>query len=131
MLARRSGAERRMPSRTSGAALRISIATNVASSAATRANEATVIPEPQPFDGASTTVRTSSSIAAVTVTAPAMSYRRGPVSAGRSRGITRGATARMASANGTGSRNVQRQPSSVSSPPSTRPSEKPLAPVAV
>ncbi len=62
-----------MPSRTSGAVLRVSIATNVASSAAARANEPTVIAEPQPLSGASTTVRTSSSIAAVTVTAPAMS----------------------------------------------------------
>ena len=44
---------------------------------------------------------------------------------GRSRGITRGATSRIASANGTGSRKVQRQPSSVSRPPMTSPSEKP------
>ncbi len=119
-----------MPSRTSGCGVRRSIVTNSASSAATIVNDAIVVAELQPVSGASTTVRTSRSIAAVTVTAPAMSYLRGPI-AGRSRGITRGATSRMASANGTGSRNVQRQPSSVSSPPKTSPIEKPEAPVAV
>ncbi len=62
-----------MPSRTSGCALRRSIVTNRASSAATIANEAIVAGEPQPCSGASTTVRTSTSIAAVTVTAPAKS----------------------------------------------------------
>ena len=68
---------------------------------------------------------------AVSVTAPGMSNDgRGP-SRGRSRGTKRGASASRAIAMGTGSRNVQRQPSSVSRPPATRPSEKPLAPVAV
>ena len=70
-------------------------------------------------------------MAAVIVTAPGMSNRRRAPSVGRSGRITRGAAISSASATGTGSRNVQRQPISVSNPPNTRPSENPLAPVAV
>ena len=62
-----------MPSRTSGCGARSSIATNATISATTRANEPTVTGSAQPISGASTTVRTSSSIAAVIVNAPAMS----------------------------------------------------------
>ena len=62
-----------MPSRTSGCGARSSIATNAIISATTRANEPTVTGSLQPTSGASTTVRTSSSIAAVIVKAPAMS----------------------------------------------------------
>ena len=120
-----------MPSRTSGCAERCSIATKAASSNAATAKPPSVSTAPQPASGASTTVRTSSSIAAVIVAAPAKSKpRRGP-SAGASLASTRGAATSSASAIGTGSRNVQRQPSSVSRPPNTSPSEKPLAPQAV
>ena len=63
-------------------------ATNAASSAATPTNEPSVRAEAQPTSGASTTVKTSSSIAAVTVTAPARSNaapRAGRPALGRAR----------------------------------------------
>ena len=62
-----------MPSRTSGCGARSSIATNATSSATTRANEPIVTGSAHPTSGASTTVRTSSSMAAVMVNAPATS----------------------------------------------------------
>lgn len=70
-------------------------------------------------------------MAAVTVTAPAMSNSRARmVRRAVSRGRKRGAASTSASATGTGRKNVARQLSSVSSPPNTRPSDQPLAPVA-
>ena len=106
--------------------------TKVASSSAAATSPPIVAGAPQPVSGASTIVRTSSSMPAVSVTAPAKSkLRRTPGAIGPSFASTRGAAISMASATGTGSRNVQRQPSSVSRPPNTRPSEKPLAPQAV
>ena len=121
-----------MPSRTSGLALRRSMPTKVVSSAAASTSPAIVPAEAQPLSGASTIVRTSSSIPAVSVTAPAKSkLRRMPGAIGPSFASTRGAAISSPIATGTGSRNVQRQPSSVISPPNTRPSEKPLAPTAV
>ena len=129
--ARSSEPVRRMPSRTSGSRVRCSMATKAASRAAAIANGTTVPAASQPCSGASTIVRTRRSMPAVNVTAPGMSNERRVVSPTRSRGRNRGARARMAIAIGTGSRNVQRHPISVSRPPATRPSEKPLAPVAV
>jgi hypothetical protein len=131
-LARSSGAERRMPRRTSGFAERRSMPTKVASSRPARASPPIVAGSPQPVSGASTIVRTSSSIPAVSVIAPAKSkLRRTPAVTGPSLASTRGAATSSAAATGTGSRKVQRQPSSVNRPPKTRPSEKPLAPTAV
>ena len=120
-----------MPRRTSGAGERRSIATKSDSRTALRAKAPTVCADAQPWSGASTMVRTSRSIPVVRVTAPGMSKRRRESAAPRSCGITRGPIASSVSAIGTGSRKVQRQPSSVSRPPRTSPSEKPLAPVAV
>jgi hypothetical protein len=54
--------ERRIPSRTSGAAVRRSIAANDASSAPTAAREPIVRSDAQPASGASTTVKTRRSI---------------------------------------------------------------------
>ena len=107
------------------------MATKSDSRTALSAKAPIVCPEAQPWSGASTMVRTSRSIPVVRVTAPGTSKRRRDSAAPRSCGITRGPIASRAIAIGTGSRKVQRQPSSVSRPPSTRPSEKPLAPVAV
>ncbi len=87
--------------------------------------------EAQPTSGASTTVKTASSIAAVIAVAPARSNeRRGPVARPAS-GTSLTAAIRVISAIGAGTKKTQRHPSSVSSPPNTRPSEKPVAPVAV
>src|SRR5207302_3194371 len=72
-LARTSEPERRMPSRTSGDAARRSRETKAARIAATAAKEPSVLAVAQPTVGASTTVKTSSSIAAVIDTAPARS----------------------------------------------------------
>ena len=68
--ARISVGERRMPSRTSGCAIRDSISTNAASSAAAPTKESSVCAEPQPACGASTTAYTSRSIDPVAVIAP-------------------------------------------------------------
>jgi len=68
---------------------------------------------------------------AVTVSAPATSKARQSTRRRASAGSSCGTPIRIASATGTGSRNVQRQPASVSSPPKISPSEKPLAPQAV
>ena len=75
-------------------------------------------------------MNTSSSIPAVIDTAPARSNareKRGRVLCGTSRIPASSAT----KATGAGRKNTHRQPISVSSPPKTRPSEKPVAPVAV
>jgi hypothetical protein len=99
--------------------------------AAVAANEASVRIELQPASGASTTVNTRSSIAAVSVTAPARSKERpGRVVRG-SEGTSRRPPMSVANATGTGRKNTQRQPISVRRPPKTSPSEKPVAPVAV
>ena len=129
-LARTSEAERRIPSRTSGRAVRRSMATNAVIRAATAAREPIVRTEAQPASGASTTVNTSSSMDAVRVTAPARSKpRRAPAGRPES-GTSLSAAISVISAIGAGSRKTQRQPISVSRPPKTRPSEKPVAPVA-
>ena len=83
MFARTSELERRMPRRTSGAAVRRSCTTNAPRMAAAPASEPSVRAEAQPASGASTTVNTSSSIPAVTAIAPATSKlpfvrQRGP-----------------------------------------------------
>ena len=62
-----------MPSLISGCGARSSIVTNAASKATASANPPIVSGALQPTSGASTTVRTSSSIAAVMVNAPAKS----------------------------------------------------------
>ncbi len=72
-LARTMWPERRMPSRTSGCRTLSSVTTNSASSAATPASEPIVRREAQPASGACTTVKTSSNIDAVMVTAPTRS----------------------------------------------------------
>ena len=129
--ARTSEPERRIPSRTSGALVRRSCTTNAARIAAAPAKESSVRAEAQPACGASTSVKTRSSMAAVIVTAPVKSKpRRMPgtlASAGTSFVAARSATR----ATTVGTKKTQRQPASVSRPPSTRPSEKPVAPVAV
>src|SRR5213593_2771497 len=130
-LARTSEAERRMPRRTSGAAVLRSCATKPARIAATTANEPRVRADPQPASGAPTSVNTSSSIAAVIPTAPATSNLREPPDEWALRGTSRRPAASVSSATGTGRKNTQRQPISVRSPPNTSPSEKPVAPVAV
>src|ERR1700683_1732496 len=56
MFARRSPAEAKMPNGTSGSRLRRSIATNTPDSAATAADEPTVLADPQPACWADTTV---------------------------------------------------------------------------
>src|SRR5918997_1572728 len=71
--ARTSGADRRMPRRTSGLAVVRSIATKAISSEAAIANATMVSGAPHPCAGASTMVRTRSSMPAVSVTAPGMS----------------------------------------------------------
>ena len=75
---------------------------NTPSNAATAANEPTVLAEPQPACWAETTVYTSSSIAAVTVSAPGRSNLR-PVRAARSpRGMSQIAATSTTSATGAG-----------------------------
>ena len=88
--------------------------------------------ETQPAVGASTSVNTSRSMAAVIGTAPASVEPR--VSGGRRVRCGHEADAlrcSATSATGAGRKNTQRQPTSVSRPPITSPSEKPVAPVAV
>ena len=85
----------------------------------------------QPTVGASTTVKTSSSIAAVIDTAPARSKERATRPGRASTGTSRIAASSVTSATGTGRKNTHRQPISVSRPPKTSPSENPVAPVAV
>ena len=128
-LARASAAERKMPSRTRGSRLRRSMRTNAPSSAAAPANDSSVRTDAQPSCGAPVTAYTSSSIPR------SPRRRRGGRSAGRraagsSRGISRTAAASTTAATGAGSSSVHRQLISVSSPDSTRPSEKPAAPKA-
>ena len=119
------------PRRISGSGVRFSTATNSAARATATANPAIVSALPQPASGAWTMVKTSSSIASVTVTAPATSYLRRPVPRAGSRGTRASAPRKTPTATGTGSRKVQRQPISVSRPPKIRPMEKPAAPQAV
>jgi hypothetical protein len=90
-----------------------------------------VRPEVQPASGASTSVKTSTSIPAVTPTAPATSKRRAGRGVALSLGTSFRAAIRTRSASGAGNRNTQRHPISVSTPLKTRPSENPMAPVAV
>ena len=129
--ARTSEPERRMPSRTSGAAAVRSRTTKAARIATTPTSEAIVRAVAQPTVGASTTVKTRSSIAAVMLSAPATSTEpRDRVSA-LSTGTSLTAAASVTSETSTGRKNTHRQPTSVSRPPKTSPSEKPVAPVAV
>ena len=71
-LALMSDPDRRMPRRISGEVERRSMATKSASSAAVPMSEPMVRPAPQPTSGASTRVKTSRSMATVTLTAPPM-----------------------------------------------------------
>jgi hypothetical protein len=98
---------------------------------ATAAMESSVRVEPQPTDGASTTVKTRSSMAAVRLSAPARSNERETPALFLSDGTSLLAATRAARATGAGRKKTQRQPISVSRPPKTSPSEKPVAPVAV
>ena len=120
-----------MPSRTSGALAVRSRATNAARIAATPTSEPSVRAESQPASGASTSVKTSSSIPAVMLTAPAMSNAPAARRAGWSFGTRRTPAISVTSATGAGRKKTQRQPISVSRPPITSPSENPVAPVAV
>ena len=129
-LARASAGERKMPRRTRGSRLRRSMRTNAPSSAAAPANDSSVRTDAQPSCGAPVTAYTSSSIPPVTAAAPGRSKRRPVRVAGSSRGISRTAAASTTAATGAGSSSVHRQLISVSSPDSTRPSEKPAAPKA-
>ena len=111
--------------------MRRSSATKALNRTATPANETMVRTDAQPTSGASTTVNTASSIAAVIAVAPPRSNdRRGPRTRPAS-GTSRMAAIRVMSAMGAGTKNTHRQPSSVRTPPNTRPSENPVAPVAV
>ena len=65
------------------------------------------------------------------LTAPETSNARDVRGPWRSRGTSRRPAIRVTSATGAGRKKTQRQPISVSSPPITSPSEKPVAPVAV
>jgi hypothetical protein len=76
-------------------------------------------------------VKTSSSIAAVRVSAPGRSNEREARAVRESEGTSRRPATSAASATGAGRKKTQRQPISVSRPPKTSPSEKPVAPVAV
>jgi hypothetical protein len=123
--------ERRMPSRTSGSAARRSCQTKNAKIAAAPANDPSVRAESQPACGASTSVYTSSSIAPVIETAPVRSNARRRWMTPTGSGTSFTAPARAAAATTVGRKNTQRQPTSVSRPPNTSPSENPVAPVAV
>ena len=87
--------------------------------------------EAQPTVGASTRVNTSRSIAAVMPTAPGASNERAPSRVSLTFGTSFSAPASVIAETATGTKKTQRQPSSVSAPPNTSPSEKPVAPVAV
>ena len=84
--------------------------------------------EAQPASEAETTVKTSSSIEAVPVTAPGRSYPRPSRLSRGLFGISFRPAISAISATGAGSSIVQRQPASVRKPESTRPMEKPVAP---
>ena len=81
--------------------------TNAARITATPASEPSVRSEAQPTVGASTRVKTSSSIAAVSVTAPAMSKRRGDAAAGRCAARAAAPAISATSATGAGRKNTQ------------------------
>ena len=116
-----------MPSRTSGAADRRSIATNAASSSSPAARVTAV--RATGTSGADTTAYTSSTIATVRTAAPVTSNPAAARSGRPSRGISRTASARITEAISTGAKNTQRQSAAVSSPPVTMPREKPPAAV--
>ncbi len=129
MFARRSEPDLKMPNGTSGSRLRDSITAKAARPATTRANEPSVRADAQPACCAETTVYTSRSMAAVTVSAPGRSKgRRRVVSCGASRGISSQPAASTISATGAGTSRVHRQLTWVSRPDSTRPRENPLPP---
>ena len=127
-LARTSGPERRIPSRTSGWRVRVLDRDERRQQRRGRGERDDRLADAQPTSGARTTVRTSSSMPAVMVTAPGRSKAPRARDCGRVLAQQRGASSQDRSANGTGSRNVQRQPISVMRPPRTSPNEKPLAP---
>ncbi len=131
MFARTSAPERRIPRRTSGAGVRFSWATNAARMPNAAARDPSVRAEVQPASGASTTVNTNSSIPAVTAIAPATSKLPFVRATRPESGTRRMAASSVISARGTGNTKTQRQPSSVRRPLKTRPSENPVAPVAV
>ena len=91
-LARTSELERRMPSRTSGVGVVSSRRMNAAIRIAAPMNDEIVRAEVQPAFGASTSVKTSSSIAPVMLTAPATS--KPAVGAGRASAVGHQAEAR-------------------------------------
>ena len=118
--------ERSTPSRISGCELRRSMVTKTVSSTATARKDSRVRAEAQPASGAWTTVKTSSSIEAVPVTAPGRSYPF-PESSRLLCGISLRPASSAIRAMGAGSSMVRRQLTSVSSPDRTRPMEKPVA----
>ena len=91
------------------------MATNVARIPATPANDARVRADAQPASGASTSVKTSNSIAAVKVTAPARSKDRALWTIFGPAGTRKTPAMSVASATGTGRKKTQRQPISVRS----------------
>ena len=131
--ARTSAPERRMPSRTSGAGVRALARDERGEDRATarRASRACA-PRPSPRVG-----RLDERV-------DEQQHRRGHAHragdveraqrtrpGGCSRGTSRKPASSVTSATGAGRKKTQRQPISVSRPPKTRPSEKPVAPVAV
>ena len=129
--ARTRDEERRIPSRTSGVAVRCSCRTNNPKIATTAASDRSVRADAHPAVGASTSVNTSRSIPPVIATAPA---RSNPFLKRETRplsGTSRIPASSVSTATGTGRKKTQRQPISVSRPPKTSPSENPVAPVAV
>ena len=82
---------------------------------------------PGSTSGARTIASTSTSMATVSVTEPAMSKR--PPGAGSWRGSMRTATTSRTAATTTGAKNTHRQCRAVSRPPVTIPSENPPAAV--
>ena len=126
--ARTSERLRRMPSRSSGAGERRSTATKAARRTALAPMVAAV--STPATSGERTTPSTSSSIPPVSVSAPATSTRRSTTARRPSRGTRRTAATSSSDAKTTGAKNTHRQPISVSSPPTTMPSEKPAAPAA-
>ncbi len=120
-----------MPRRTNGAAARCSIVAKPLRITAVATNPPMVRAEPQPTSGASTKVKTSSSIAPVSVTAPATSNPAARRVGRRDTGTSWMPATRIARDISTGTKKTQRQLASVSTPPSTSPRENPVAPVAV
>jgi len=116
-----------MPSRTSGAGDRRSIATNPPSSAALAASVAAVTSPGT--SGDRTTPSTSRSMPPVMVSAPARSKLRRSIGPTSPPSVsTRCAIASSSEAAITGAKNTHRHPTVVNSPPATMPSENPPAP---